>query len=77
MSGGIWIAVSVLLGMLIMEMYYPDRLMEGFQGAPFFRQKGISTIPRDPASEMKPNVLLAKFEMRGDIGPHKEEGGYK
>jgi hypothetical protein len=78
MSGGeVWIAMSLLLGMLLLELYYPDRLLEGFQGVPFFRQKGIVQAPKLDTATEKPSVLLAPYERRGDIGPHKEEGGYK
>jgi len=68
MSGSLWIALSLLLGILVLEMIYPVALNEGFQVA-----------LGSPKNELrqKANILTAPFEKRGDIGPFKEEGGYK
>lgn len=63
MSGGLWIALSILLGILILEMIYPVKVLEGFQATLIYPDK--------------PNILIAPFEKRFDIGPFKEEGGYK
>ena len=72
MSGSLWIAVSVLLGMLILEMFAPSRVLEGFQA---FKPKGPAPPPASITA--KSNILTAPFEKRGDIGPNHEEGGYK
>lgn len=63
MSGGLWIALSILLGILILEILYPKKVLEGFEAALVYPDK--------------PNILIAPFEKRIDIGPLQEEGGYK
>lgn len=68
MSGSVWIALSLLLGILVLEMMYPVALEEGFTAA---LGKPKAKLPQ------KVNILTAPFEKRGDIGPFKEEGGYK
>ena len=73
MSGSVWVALSILLGVLVLEMFLPAQLMEGFQIRVF---KPDTLITPSPATE-KTSILTAAFEKRGDIGPHKEEGGYK
>jgi hypothetical protein len=72
MSGSVWIAISVLLGMLVLEMFAPARVLEGFQA---FKPAPLKAAPPDIIE--KPSILTAPFEKRGDIGPSKEEGGYK
>jgi Concanavalin A-like lectin/glucanases superfamily len=76
MSGGLWIAICVLLGMLILEMYYPKEVMEGFQMVEF-KQKSAVPASNVTSLDEPPNTLISTFEKRGDIGPRKEEGGYK
>ena len=68
MSGSLWIALSLLLGILVLEMMYPVALNEGFQTA---------LAPSKNVLREKANILTASFEKRGDIGPFKEMGGYK
>lgn len=70
MVGAIWLALSLLLSLLILEMYMPSKVMEGFQ----------AIMPPPPAAAptlQKENVLMAQFMRRGDVGPYKEEAGYK
>ena len=67
MVGTIWLALSLLLSLLILEMYMPSKVMEGFQ----------ALVNSPNAAPAKENVLMAQFMRRGDVGPHKEEGGYK
>jgi hypothetical protein len=43
-------------------MTYPTKILEGFEAALL--------------APVKPNILIAPFEKRSDIGPFKEEGGY-
>ena len=63
MSGSLWIALSLLLGILILEITYPTKVLEGFESA--FR------VPK------KPNIMTSPFEKRADINRFKEQGGYK
>ena len=71
MSGSLWIALSLLLGILILEITYPAKVLEGFRSA-------FSDLKEQaPTVRETPNMLIAPFEKRGDIGPRSEEGGYK
>jgi hypothetical protein len=67
MSGSLWIALCILLGLLILEIKYPTKVLEGFETA----LKGYDY------KLSKPNILTAAFEKRSDIGPFSEEDGYK
>jgi hypothetical protein len=70
MSGSLWIALSLLLGILILEITYPAKVLEGFRSA-------FSDLKEQaPTVRETPNMLIAPFEKRGDIGPRSEEGGY-
>lgn len=62
MSGSLWIALCILLGLLVLEINYPTKVLEGFETA--FKVS-------------KPNILTAPFEKRSDIGPFSEQDGYK
>jgi hypothetical protein len=68
MSGGVWIALSFLLGLLILEMVYPIAIQEGFETA-------FKPQPLTPAPEVV-NTLVAPFIKRTDIDDATEEGGY-
>jgi len=67
MVGAVWLALSLLLSLLILEMYMPSKLMEGFQ----------ALLPPAAVAPQLENVLMAQFMRRGDVGPYKEEAGYK
>jgi len=49
-----------------MELYMPAKVMEGFQAI----AGGSTQVPKD-------SILTAPFMRRGDVGPYKEEAGYK
>ena len=69
MVGSVWIALSLLLGLLILELYMPAKLMEGFQAL---------AGPSAPKKlEQTESILTASFTKRGDVGPNREEAGYK
>jgi hypothetical protein len=70
MSGSVWIALGILISLIWMEMVMPKKVMEGFQWAS--TQANPKIYKTDPV-----NILTAVFEKRGDIGPSREEGGYK
>lgn len=63
MSGSLWIALSLLLGILILEMTYPTKVLEGFESA-FYTPKKL-------------NIMTSPFERRADITSRREQGGYK
>jgi len=68
MSGGLWIALCILLGVLWLELMAPKKLLEGFatlsSSTPLTADDGV-------------NPLTLSFAKRGDVGPTREEGGYK
>lgn len=63
MSGAVWIGFCILLGALILELYAPTTLTEGFQ----------QTLT--PASDVKQNILTMSIMRRGDVGIGRELGG--
>jgi hypothetical protein len=71
MSGSVWIALGLLIGVLWLEMVFPKQLTEGFQWA--------SQIPTGTGVVLgqSESMLTLPFNIRGDIGPNREESGYK
>ena len=72
MSGSLWIVLSILVGLLILEVFAPNRLLEGFQQM----NPGGGQAAPTPANDPTNNFLTNRFDKRGDITPHSEEGGY-
>jgi len=70
MSGGLWIALCILLGVLWLELMAPQKLLEGFAS---LGTSDISVVSGDSGI----NPLTLTFAKRGDVGPSREEGGYK
>lgn len=70
MSGSLWIILSILIGLLAVELFAPKSLMEGFEALQ-------PPAPVTPLSDPTNNFLTNRFDKRGDIGPNSEEGGYK
>jgi len=63
MSGTVWIGLCLLLGALILEIFAPARLAEGFQ----------SLVPyTDP----KPTIISNLIIKRSDVGIGREQGGF-
>jgi hypothetical protein len=71
MSGAVWIGVCILLGALLMELFAPKSLLEGFQaiGAP------VRAPALQPATT-KSNILTNIVSRRGDVGFDREDGDY-
>jgi len=63
--------LSILIGLLILELFAPNTLTEGFAA--------LNPAPVNPPAPMPDptnNILTNQFNKRGDIGPQSEEGGY-
>jgi hypothetical protein len=71
MSGSVWIALGLLIGLLWLEMVYPKKVTEGFQWA--------SKIPAGYGSvaPVAESLLTVPFTIRGDVSLVKEESGFK
>jgi hypothetical protein len=64
MSGAVWIGLCLLLGALILELYAPKKLAEGFQ----------SLVPQTNTEKL--NILTNLITRRSDVGIGKEQGGF-
>ena len=64
MSGTVWIGLCLLLGALILELFAPKRLAEGFQAM-------TAATPQD-----NPNIITNFLIRRGDVGIGKEDPEY-
>ena len=64
MSGTVWIGLCLLLGALVLELFAPKQLSEGFQAI-------TAATPQD-----KPNIITNFLIRRGDVGIGREQGGY-
>jgi len=72
MSGGLWIGLCLLLGALFLELVAPQKFMEGFQAI------GALGAPAAPiAVTDDQNPITLSFARRGDVGPTKEQRGYR
>jgi hypothetical protein len=65
MSGAIWIGVCILVGALVLELFAPNALEEGFQAL-------APTVPKAQPT----NIITNLLSRRGDVGPGKETSGY-
>lgn len=74
MSGGLWIGLLILLGVLWLDTVAPVRLLEGFQAASSVFG-GVGAAPPVPAEPT--NILTSGFLKRGDVGYYLEVAGYK
>jgi hypothetical protein len=72
MSGSVWIALGLLIGILWLEMVFPKKVTEGFQWASNIPLGNVGILDNQPES-----VLTMPFTIRGDVGPLKEEAGFK
>jgi hypothetical protein len=63
MSGTVWIGFFVLLGAIILEIFAPSRLTEGFQILM-------------PVIDKPPTILTEQYLRRGDVSPGLEQQGY-
>lgn len=61
--------LGLLIGFLWLEMVAPKQVLEGF--------KWVQKSPNVQHIVETPTVLTSKFSKRGDVGPTKEESGYK
>ena len=68
MSGVVWVGLCILLGALILEIYAPNKLNEGFQ---VIAQTTLEETP-PPTSNFFTNFI----SRRSDIGFGREEKGY-
>lgn len=72
MSGGsVWIALGLLIGVLWLEMVFPKKMTEGFQWASTVKTGSGYALPKPE------NILTAPYHTRSDVGPTKEETGFK
>jgi hypothetical protein len=62
MSGTVWIGLCLLLGALILEIFAPAKLAEGFQ----------SLVPSKPKQNFISNLIVK----RSDVGIGREQGGF-
>lgn len=62
MSGTVWIGLCLLLGAIILEIFAPQKLAEGFQT--------FVPIPQEPG-----NILTNMIRRRDDVGVGLEHGG--
>jgi hypothetical protein len=70
-SGSLWIALGLLVGFIWLELIVPKQIQEGFQ---WLENKSSTNTPIQPQPS---SILTNPFSKRGDIGPTKEESGYK
>jgi hypothetical protein len=73
LSGPMWIALVILLGLLCLELVAPERVMEGFQMVSF-----TARAPQPPSvtSIVPSNSIFAQaFKRRSDVGPTREGPG--
>ena len=74
MSGALWIALGLLIGVLWLEMVVPKKVMEGFQWVAI-RDKDAT--PADGGVVATPdNLLTQEFKRRSDVGFNREEPNY-
>lgn len=71
MGRSVWMALALLIGVLWLEMVFPKKLREGFQWASKI-PTGTGTV-----SGKAESILTSAFMIRSDVGPNKEESGYK
>ena len=64
MSGTVWIGLCILLGALILELYAPKKLAEGFQ----------LMVPQ--TNSEKQNFITNLIIRRSDVGIGREQGGF-
>jgi hypothetical protein len=64
MSGTVWIGLCILLGALILELYAPQKLSEGFQ----------LMVPQ--TNSEKQNFITNLIIRRSDVGIGREQGGF-
>jgi len=62
MSGTVWIGLCILLGALILEIFAPSKLSEGFEVLM-------------PQTQPKPNLITNLITRRSDVGIGREQGG--
>lgn len=75
MSGSLWIALGLLVGVLWLEMVAPKRVLEGFQWTTFKDKK--AQVPDGAKFGIQESLLTQPFSIRGDIGYTKEQAGFK
>jgi len=64
--------LSILIGLLILDLFSPNTLLEGFGAL-----NPAAANPPPPLQDPTNNFLTNQFDKRGDISPYSEEGGYK
>jgi hypothetical protein len=78
MSGTVWIGLVVLLGALLLELYTPQKLTEGFQalGGALDSQPDQSATKTMESEPQKLNLITTHITRRGDVGLNREIKGY-
>jgi hypothetical protein len=77
MSGAVWIGICLLLGTLILELFAPHQLMEGFQTATTgFGQPKPTTEGGEYNNIDITRIVGNLLNRRSDVGPGKERPGY-
>jgi len=74
MSGALWIALGLLIGVLWLEMVVPEKVREGFQWVAI-RDKPLTTADTGIVA-VPDNLLTQEFKRRSDIGFNREEPSY-
>jgi hypothetical protein len=65
MSGAVWIGAMILIGAILLELFAPKVIAEGFKA-----------MSLRPVAE-KQNIITNMILKRGDVGPGVEDGNFK
>jgi len=72
MSGTLWLALGLLIGVIWLEMVVPEKIKEGFRSLidrpPVVADNSVLAVPD--------NLLTQEFKRRSDIGYKREEPNY-
>ena len=74
MSGALWVALGLLIGVLCLEMFAPEKIKEGFQWV-VVRDKP-PVVADNSVLAVKDNLLTQEYKRRSDIGFNREESNY-
>lgn len=74
MSGGLWIGLGLLIGVLWLELIAPIKINEGFAT---IVQATLGRPEPVPVMDKPATLLTSGFPKRGDVGPYKDQAGYR
>lgn len=69
MSGAVWVGLCLLLGALVLEIFAPNKIAEGFQAIAI-------TAGETPPPPSGSNLFTSLILRRSDVGIGREQGGY-